>query len=37
MVATTPHSVQLIKLSPTDPDPSATPCGEINIPEPREK
>ncbi len=36
MVAIIPHTAQLIKLSATDPDPSATPFGEINIPEPIE-
>jgi hypothetical protein len=29
-----PHTIQLIKLKPTLPDPAATPFGEIKIPDP---
>ena len=30
----TPHIAQFVKANPTEPDPSAIPLGEINIPDP---
>ena len=30
-----PHNAQFVKANPTEPDPSAIPLGEMNIPEPK--